>query len=208
MTDSILARKIGMTQVYADDGSCIPVTVLKAGPCIVVNEKTQEKDGYAAVQIGLVEKEPKNLVKPLAGYFKQQNVAPVRVLREIKPKSPEKYAIGTKVTVEQIFNPGDRVNVIGTSKGKGFAGGVKRHGFRGGPATHGSMFHRAPGSIGSSSYPSRVYKGQRLPGHMGHERVTVENLKVVDVLKNKDLILIRGAVPGTVGSLVIINKMS
>jgi len=206
MSDGILGKKIGMTQVYAEDGEAIPVTVVQAGPCVVVREKTVEQDGYQAVQLGFGEVKPKRLNKPLLGYFAKQNVPPRRYLREIRPDNPEKYKVGQEVRVADIFAVGDKVTVTGTSKGKGFAGVMKRWGFAGGPATHGSMFHRAPGSIGSAAFPSRVFKGMKMAGRMGGKRVTVRNLEVVDILSERDLMLIRGAVPGSPGSLLIIKK--
>jgi len=208
MSDAILGRKIGMTQIFAEDGRCIPVTILKAGPCVVVREKTPDKDGYSAVQLGFESLPKKKVTKPKEGYFKKNKVDPVRVLREITPDSADKYKPGSKVTAEQVFSPGDCVSIIGTSKGKGFAGVMKRWNFHGGPAGHGSHFHRTPGSIGAGSWPSRTFKGKKLPGQMGNKRVTIPNLQVVDVPKGKDLILVRGPVPGSKGSLVLINKIS
>ena len=157
----IIGKKVGMTQVYAEDGRAIPVTVLEAGPCVVVQRKSKDKDGYSAVQLGLVEKRaPKRVTKPLKGHFEKAGLPPCRVLREFRVEESAEVKVGDKVSVE-LFAPGDNVNVIGVSKGKGFQGVVKRHHFRGGAATHGSMFHRAPGSIGASAYPSRVLKGMR-----------------------------------------------
>ena len=208
MSDSILGRKIGMTQVFAEDGQCFPVTVIQAGPCVVVREKTAEKDGYSAVQLGFEDLKEKHMTKPQAGYFKKHKVDPVRVLREISPDSADKYELGSKVTAEQIFSPGDSVSIVGTSKGKGFAGVMKRHNFAGGPSGHGSHFHRTPGSIGAGAWPARVFKGQKLPGQMGNKRVTIPKLQVVEVPKGQDLILVKGPVPGSKGSLVLINKVN
>jgi len=203
-----LGKKLGMTQVLAEDGTVIPVTVLKAGPCVVVQRKTTQEDGYEAVQLGLVEFiKPQRVNKPLSGHFKKNNVPPLRFLREIRLSDPKVEAkAGDKVLVEETFKPEDKVDVIGVSKGRGFAGFIKRHNFRGGAATHGSMFHRAPGSIGGSSYPSRVWPGQRMAGQMGNERVTARSLKVVQVDSEEHLLLVKGAVPGANGGYVTICR--
>jgi len=204
----ILGKKLGMTQVLTEGGAVIPVTVLKAGPCVVVQRKTAENDGYDAVQLGLVEFiKPQRVNKPLSGHFKKNNVPPLRFLREIRLSDPKEEAkAGDKVLVEETFKPDDKVDVIGVSKGRGFAGVVKRHHFRGGAATHGSMFHRAPGSIGASSYPSRLWPGQRMAGQMGNERVTARSLKVVQVDPEEHLLLVEGAVPGANGGYVTICR--
>lgn len=195
-----------MTQVYGDDGRAIPVTVVAAGPCVVVQRKTVEKDRYSAVQLGLVsERKVKRVTKPMAGHFKKAGLPPCRVLREFRVDAGDAVQVGDKVSVEQ-FAPGDRVVVVGTSKGKGFQGVVKRHHFRGGAATHGSMFHRAPGSIGASAFPSRVLKGMRAAGHMGSDRVTVFNLQVVRVDAEKNLLIVKGSVPGPGGGYLVIRK--
>jgi large subunit ribosomal protein L3 len=204
LTFGMMARKRGMTQVFGKDGNVIPVTVLEAGPCTVVQVKTQASDGYEAIQIGF-EPKKKNVTKPMVGHFKKANVTPVRVLREVRLKTTEGYQIGQTLTVEQ-FKPGELVDVSGVTKGKGFQGGVKRHGWSGGDATHGSMFHRAPGSIGASSDPSRVYPGHRLPGRMGGDRRTVAHLEVVRVMPEQNLLLVRGAVPGATGGLLLVRK--
>ncbi|MBI3931817.1 MAG: 50S ribosomal protein L3 [Acidobacteria bacterium] len=202
----IIGRKIGMTQVYAEDGRAIPATVIEAGPCVVVQRKAKDKDGYSAVQIGLVEaRKVKRVTKPMEGHFKKAGLPPCRVLREFRLEDGAEVKVGDKISVA-LFNPGDQVHVTGVSKGKGFQGVVKRHHFRGGAATHGSMFHRAPGSIGSSAYPSRVLKGMRAGGHMGQDRVTVRNLEVVRVDAEKNLLVVRGAVPGAGGGYVVIRK--
>lgn len=195
-----------MTQVFGDDGSASPVTVLKAGPCVVVQRKTVERDGYEAVQIGLVEEKPARVTKPVAGHYKRANVPPTRVRREIPiDGSGETPTEGEQVLVS-LFTTGDQVDVVGESRGRGFQGVVKRHGFRGGGATHGSMFHRAPGSIGQSSYPSRVLKGMRGPGRMGGDRVTVRNLRVIQVDAENHQLVVRGAVPGAPGGYLIIRR--
>lgn len=200
----LIARKRGMTQVFGEDGNAIPVTVLEAGPCTVVQVKTRAIDGYEALQIGF-EAKRKNVTKPMVGHFKKANVSATRVLREVRLESIEGYAVGQQLTVE-LFKPGEIVDVIGVTKGRGFQGGVKRHGWSGGDATHGSMFHRAPGSIGASSDPSRVYPGHRLPGRMGADRVTVPHLEVVRVLPGQNLLLVKGAVPGATGGLVVVRQ--
>jgi large subunit ribosomal protein L3 len=207
----IIAKKVGMTQVYAEDGQAIPATVLEAGPCVVVQRKVKQsngnrKDGYSAVQLGLVEsRKTKRVSKAMAGHFKKAGIPPCRVLREFRVDEAAEVKIGDKVSVS-IFATGDTVQITGMSKGKGFQGVVKRHHFRGGAATHGSMFHRAPGSIGASAFPSRVLKGMRAGGHMGSDRVTVRNLEVVRVDAEKNLMVVRGSVPGASGGYVVINK--
>jgi large subunit ribosomal protein L3 len=202
----IIGRKVGMTQVYAKDGKAIPVTVLEAGPCVVVQRKSKAKDGYSAVQLGLVEgRKVKRVTRPMKGHFDKAGLPPCRVLRELRVEDGDEIKVGDKVSVE-LFAPGDSVSVTGVSKGKGFQGVVKRHHFRGGAATHGSMFHRAPGSIGASAYPSRVLKGMRAGGHMGQDRVTVRNLEVVRIDAGNNLLVVRGAVPGAGGGYVVIRK--
>ncbi len=206
MIEGLIGRKIGMTQTFDPEGNVIPVTVIKAGPCTVVQKKTVERDGYAAIQLGFVEE--KGLRQPgkaTAGHFQKAGVPPTKLLREFRFTAQPEVKEGDQVLVD-IFAPGEVVHVTGTSKGKGFQGVVTRHHFRGGRATHGSMFHRAPGSIGASSYPSRVMKGTRMGGRMGHDRVTVRNLKVVEADKENNLLLVRGAVPGPRGGYVLIWK--
>ncbi|MGH9380953.1 MAG: 50S ribosomal protein L3 [Thermoanaerobaculia bacterium] len=204
--EGILAKKRGMTQIFAEDGTAVPVTVLEAGPCIVVQRKTAERDGYDAVQLGLVEERaPRKVSRPMRGHFEAAGAAPTRRLMEFAVAGDEKVGPGDQVKVS-IFVVDEYVDVIGTSKGKGFQGVVKRHGFGGGRATHGSMFHRAPGSIGQSSYPSRVFPGMRAGGHMGAERTTVKNLRVVRVDEERNLIFLRGAVPGPRDGYVAIRR--
>jgi large subunit ribosomal protein L3 len=206
MVTGIIGKKVGMTQVFGADGAVTPVTVLKAGPCVVVQAKTRQADGYESVQLGLVEQRPAKVNKAIAGHYRKAGVPPTRVRREVKVvPGVEAPKAGEQVLVS-VFKDGDRVDVIGTSKGHGFQGVVKRHNFRGGAATHGSMFHRAPGSIGASSYPSRVVKGMRAAGHMGSARVTVRNLRVVKVDAENHLLLVRGAVPGASDAYVVIRK--
>jgi large subunit ribosomal protein L3 len=203
----ILGIKLGMTQVFAEDGTSVPCTVLQAGPCVVVQRRTKDKDGYDAVQLGLVEFiKAQRVTKPMTGHFKKAGVAPMRYVREIRiEESKDETKAGDRVLVDG-FQPGELVDVTGVSKGKGFQGGVKRWHYRGGEASHGSMFHRAPGGIGASSFPSRVWKGQHFPGHMGNERKTSKNLKVVKVDAEENLMLVRGAVPGPAGSYIFIRK--
>ncbi len=205
--NGILGIKLGMTQVFAEDGTAVPCTVLQAGPCVVVHRRTKDKDGYDAVQLGLVEfVKPQRISKPMTGHFKKAGVAPMRYVREIRiEESKDETKAGDRVLVDG-FQPGELVDVTGVSKGKGFQGGVKRWHYRGGDASHGSMFHRAPGGIGASSFPSRVWKGQHFPGHMGNERKTSKNLKVVKVDAEENLLLVRGAVAGPAGSYIFIRK--
>jgi len=207
MVNGIIGKKIGMTQIYHEDGTAVPATVIKAGPCVVVQHKTAGKDGYDAVQLGFVEeKPPKKVNKPMRGHFEKAGVPPTRILREFRVQADgEALNVGDTVLVDQ-FATGDLVHVVGTTKGRGFAGFVKRHHFHGGRATHGSMFHRAPGSIGASSYPSRVWPGTRMTGHMGMTRQTARNLRVVAVDLEKHLLLVRGSVPGPNGGYVLIKK--
>jgi large subunit ribosomal protein L3 len=207
MVNGIIGKKLGMTQIFAPDGTVTPVTVIKAGPCVVVQRKTVSSDGYEAVQLGLVEeKTPKRVNKPMKGHFAKAGIPPTKVLREFRLEdATDEVKVGDKVLVD-LFAEDDVVEVIGTSKGRGFAGFVKRHGFSGGRASHGSMFHRAPGSIGASAYPSRVIKGTRMAGHMGVERNTIKNLRVMKVNPDENLLLIKGAVPGPNGAVVLIRK--
>jgi large subunit ribosomal protein L3 len=202
----IIGRKVGMTQVYAEDGRAIPVTVIEAGPCVVVQRKSKAKDGYSGVQVGLVERRKvKKVSKAMKGHFDKAGIPPCRVIREFPVEEGAEVKVGDKISVE-LFAPGDNVSVTGLSKGKGFQGVVKRHHFRGGAATHGSMFHRAPGSIGASAFPSRVLKGMRAGGHMGSDRVTVRNLKVVRVDAGNNIMVLNGAVPGAGGGYLVIHK--
>jgi large subunit ribosomal protein L3 len=207
MSPGILGKKIGMTQMFRPDGQAVPVTLLKAGPCMVVQRKTPPTDGYDAVQLGLVEFiKPQRINKPTAGRLKKAGVDGARFMREL-PLGPGDGDLkaGDKVLVDQ-FKPLDKVDVVGISKGRGFAGVVKRHHFRGGEGSHGSMFHRAPGSIGASSYPSRVLPGMRMGGHMGHDRVTVRNLEVVQVDAEDNVLVVKGAVPGPNGGYVLVRR--
>jgi len=208
MKEGLIGRKVGMTQVFGDDGNMIPVTVVELGPCPVVGVRTTATHGYDALQLGFSPKK-KNVTRPMAGVYKKAGIAtPMKVLREIrlqKTEALQPYAVGQTLTAA-LFTPGDLVDVVGVSKGKGFQGGVKRHGWSGGDQSHGSMFHRAPGSIGASSDPSRVWPGHHLPGRMGGDRRTVLNLPVVRVLPEQNLILLRGAVPGARGGVILVRK--
>ena len=211
MISGIIGRKLGMTQLFAEDGTVTPVTVIKAGPCVVVQTKSSAgPDGYNAVQLGLVEDKPvrlKNVTKPLRGHFEKTGggMPPTRILKELRLVAEPEASVGDQIKVD-VFADGDAVEVVGTSKGRGFAGTIKRHNFRRGPESHGSMNVRAPGSIGQSAYPSRVIKGTRSSGHMGDARVTIKGLTVARVDLENNLLMDRGAVPGANGSLVVVKK--
>jgi large subunit ribosomal protein L3 len=207
MSPGILGKKIGMTQVFRADGQAVPVTLLKAGPCVVVQRKTPANDGYDAVQLGLLEYvKPQRINKPATGHMKKSGASGVKFLREFRLQPGESdYKAGDRVLLDE-FKPTDKVDVIGVSKGRGFAGVIKRHNFRGGDASHGSMFHRAPGSIGASSYPSRVWPGTRMAGHMGTQQVTVRNLEVIEVDAEDNVLVVKGAVPGPNGGYVVVRR--
>jgi len=207
MSPGILGKKIGMTQVFRADGQAVPVTLLKAGPCMVVQRKTPTTDGYDAIQIGLIEfVKPARINKPKTGHLKKANVEGAKFLREFRLRPGDNdYKPGDKLLVDE-FKPSDKVDVIGVSKGRGFAGLVKRHHFRGGEGSHGSMFHRAPGSIGASSFPSRVVPGMRMAGHMGNAQVTVRNLEVIDIDVEDNVLVVKGAVPGPNGAYVVVRR--
>ena len=211
MISGIIGRKMGMTQLLAEDGTVTPVTVIKAGPCVVIQTKSAAgRDGYNAVQLGFVEEKPiriKNVTKPLRGHFEKTGggTPPTRVLKEIRLTDEPDAAIGDQIKVD-VFADGDKIDVVGKSKGRGFAGTIKRHNFSRGPESHGSMNVREPGSIGQSAYPSRVIKGTRSSGHMGDARVTVQNLTVVKVDVENNLLMVRGAVPGPNGGLIVVKK--
>ncbi len=204
MTKGLIGKKLGMTQVFSDEGVAVPVTVIEVEPSVIIQKKTKKTDGYEALQLGYGRIKQKNVTKPLQGHFKKADKGLFRILREFALEL-EGAEPGQELTAE-VFEPGDYVDIVGTSKGKGFAGVMKRHGFGGGRATHGSMFHRAPGSIGASADPSRVFKGTRLPGHMGSERKTVQNLLVWAVRPELNVILVRGAVPGSKNGFVMIKQ--
>ncbi len=201
----IIGRKIGMTQIFDEDGNAIPVTVVKAGPCVVVQKRIPEVDGYSAVQLGFEEIPEKKVNKPLMGHFKKAGVGPFRILKEFRVENVDEYEIGQKIDVS-IFESGDVVDVTGWSKGRGFAGAMKRWGFRGGPKSHGSKFHRMLGSVGQHTEPAKILKGKKMPGRYGNERVTVRNLKVVKVDPDNNLVVIKGGVPGARGGLLLIRS--
>jgi len=206
MVNAILGKKVGMTQIFRENGDAVPATVLKAGPCVVIQRKTVAKDGYDAAQLGLVEfPAPKRLTRAAEGHFKHAGANPSRFLREVRLSAGDEAKVGDKVLVDQ-FAVDETVDVIGVSKGRGFAGFHKRHHFGGGGGAHGSMFHRAPGSIGASAFPSRVLKGMRSAGHMGVDQVTVRNLRVVQVVPDDHTLVVQGAVPGPEGGYVVVRK--
>jgi large subunit ribosomal protein L3 len=206
MIQGILGKKLGMTQVFVADGSRVPVTVVEAGPCTVVQKKTESTDGYNALQVGFEAKKTHRVNKPMMGHFKKADQGAFATLRELAADNVDEYQVGDQVTCDSVFKAGDIVDVTGTSKGKGFQGVIKRWGFSGGRATHGSKFHRAPGSIGMSAWPSRVHRGKKMPGQMGNARVTQQNLEIVEVRADQNLILVKGAIPGPNQGLVLIRK--
>ena len=200
---AIMGIKIGMTQIFDENDKAVPVTIVEAGPCTVLQKKNSETDGYSAIQVGFYNLKEKQVNKPARGHFKKANVKPLRYIKEFRVKDIEAYEIGQELKADQ-FDPGDIVDVVGTSKGKGFAGAVKRHNFARGSMGHGSKYHRRPGSLAAKG-PARVFKGRKLPGHLGRERVTVQGLKVVKVYPERNLILIKGSIPGPRKGLVIIK---
>ncbi|PLX41773.1 MAG: 50S ribosomal protein L3 [Deltaproteobacteria bacterium] len=205
MSKGIIGKKLGMTQVFAGGDELIPVTVIQAGPCKVVQKKTLDVDGYNAIQIGFGTAKAQRVNKPSAGHFRKAGIEAARMLRELRVENIDDYEVGQEIGAD-IFKPGDYVDITGTSKGKGFQGVIKRHGFGGGRATHGSEFHRAPGALGGHTFPGKVFKGQKLPGQMGSKRVTVQNLQVVDVDPVRNIILVRGAVPGAKNGAVMLRN--
>ncbi len=206
MGKGLIGRKLGMTQVFMGGEELVPVTVVQAGPCTVVQKKTRETDGYDAIQLGFGEVKPHRVNRPMMGHFKKAGVSPTRVLKEFRVENVDEFEVGQVLKVSDVFKPGDFVDVTGYSKGRGFQGVMKRHGFGGGRASHGSMFHRAPGAIGAKEAPGRVFKGKKFPGRMGNRRVTVQNLQVVEVDPERNLILIKGAVPGAKNGTVILRE--
>ncbi len=205
MPKGLLGKKIGMSQYFTETGDAVAVTYIETGPCVALQVKTSEKDGYSAVQLGFEKKAKKSIKKSEAGHFKKAKVEPVRFVKEVKIDNNEEIKPGKQFFVD-IFKPGDLVDISGLSIGKGFQGGMKRWNWRGGKASHGSMTHRRPGSIGASAFPSRVIKGQHLPGHMGNDRVTIHNLEIVEIDKEKNLLLVKGAVPGPKGNYLVVRK--
>ncbi len=206
MIQGILGKKLGMTQVFIADGRRIPVTVVEAGPCTVLQKKTESIDGYNALQVGFSEKKTHRDNKPMMGHFKKADQGAFACLRELDVENIDDYQVGDQITCGAVFKAGDIVDVTGTSKGKGFQGVIKRWGFSGGRATHGSHFHRAPGSIGMSAWPARVHKGKKMPGQMGNAQVTLQNLEIVEVRPEQNIILVKGAIPGANQGLVLIRK--
>ena len=206
MNKFILGKKIGMTQLFDENGLVIPVTVIQAGPCAVVQKKTYENDGYKAIKLGFEDIPEKKLNRPEKGLFSKIKAAPKKYLREFRTEDIDKYVVGQDIKVTDMFGAGDRVDVSGISKGKGFQGVLRRHGKRSGPETHGSMYHRRVGSMGAGTDPGRVFKGKKMPGHMGAEKVTVQNLDVVKVDGERNLLLVKGAVPGPKGGLVVVRE--
>ncbi|MHB8482595.1 MAG: 50S ribosomal protein L3 [Nitrospiria bacterium] len=204
MLNGMMGQKLGMTQIYNEKGKLVPVTIIQLGPCKIIQVKNIEKDGYSAAQIGFQEKKPKNVTKALMGHFSVVKSSPYQFLREFKGDLSD-VTLG-QVIFADLFSKGEKIDVQGVSIGKGFQGVMKRHHFSGGPATHGSMFHRAPGSIGASSFPSRVWKNQRMGGHMGNRTVTIQSLEVVEVRKDENILFVKGAVPGSKGSLLLLKK--
>ncbi len=201
----LIGKKLGMTQIFKPNGEAVPVTVIEAGPCVVVSKRTKEKEGYTALQLGFGYIKPHKVNKPMKGIFKKAGVEPKRYLREFRVDNVDDFEIGQEIKVD-IFKEGERVDITGISKGKGFAGGMKRHGFSGGPASHGSAFHRYGSSLGAHTEPGHVFKGKRMAGHMGNVRVTVRNLEVVKIYPEKNLLLVKGGVPGSRNSIVLIKK--
>ena len=205
MCKGLMGKKLGMTGLFASDGRVIPVTVIQAGPCVVTQIKTKAVDGYNALQLGFEEVKPRHVTKPRQGHFRKSGDSCFRHVQEFPVDRPEDYAVGQRITLD-IFTVGERVDVRGTTKGRGFAGVIKKEGFSGGRTTHGSKCHRIPGSIGSSAWPSRVFKGKGLPGHYGAERQTMQRIEIVDIRPEEHLLLVRGAVPGPAAGLVAIKK--
>ncbi len=205
MKKAILGKKLGMTQLFGEDGVLIPVTVVEAGPCRVIQKKTAENDGYDAVQVGFMEKKEKHTTKPLQGHFKKAGTGYMKYLKEFKLENAAEMNVGDEIKAD-VFAEGDSVDVTGISKGKGFAGTIKRWGTHRGPMTHGSGYHRGPGSMGACSTPSRVMKGKRLAGHLGVEKVTIQNLSIVKIDAENNILAIRGAIPGPKGGLVVIKN--
>ena len=206
MIQGILGKKLGMTKVFVADGRRVPVTVVEAGPCTVVQKKTESTDGYSALQVGFLAKKTHRVTKPMMGHFKKADQGAFTCLRELAADNVDDYQIGDQITCDAVFKAGDIIDVTGTGKGKGFQGVIKRWGFSGGRASHGSKFHRGPGAIGMSAWPARVHKGKKMPGQMGNVRVTLQNLEIVEVRPEQNLILIKGAIPGPNNSLVLLRK--
>ncbi len=203
MPKGILGKKVGMTQIFTEEGLAVPLTVIEAGPCVVVHKRTPEKDGYSAIQIGFGEKKERLVNKPLKGHFSKSGVSPLRHLQELRVEDTGSYEVGQEIKAD-IFEQGEKVDVVGTSKGRGFAGAIKRHGFHRGPSSHGSKYHRGSGALAAKG-PAKVFKGRKLPGHLGADRVTVQNLEVVKVDAGRNLLAVKGAIPGPKGGLVLVK---
>ncbi len=204
MPKAILGKKVGMTQVFTDEGIAVPVTVIEAGPCLIAQKKTIANDGYNAIQLGFGDKRENLFNKPMKGHFEKAGIKPKRYLREIRVDDIDAYEVGQEINAD-IFAPGEKVDVVGTTKGRGFSGAIKRHGFHRGPMAHGSKYHRRPGSLGAKG-PARVFKGRKLPGHYGAERVTIQNLEVVRADAGQKLLAVKGAIPGPRGGLVMVKQ--
>lgn len=205
MLKAILGTKVGMTQVFDESGKAVPVTVIEAGPCVVIQKKTVENDGYNAIQVGFGDVKEQNVIKPAKGIFAKAQVKPLKYLKEFRVDDADTYNVGQEIKIEDVFAPGEWVDVSGISKGKGFAGGIRRHNMHRGPMAHGSKYHRRPGSAGAKG-PARIYKGRKMPGRLGREQVTVQKLMVVRVDSGKNLLLVRGAIPGPRKSLITIKS--
>jgi large subunit ribosomal protein L3 len=202
----IIGRKLGMTQIFGDNGNVIPVTVIEVGPCAITQIKTKEKEGYNALQLGFIKKKPQRVNRPLTGHFQKSGTGPFYVLKEFRVDETAGYQVGQEVTLD-TFQVGDFVDITGTSKGKGFSGVIKRHGFKGFPGSHGTHeYFRHGGSIGSNTFPGRTFKGKRMPGLFGNSRVTVQNFKIVNITRERNLLLVRGAIPGSINSIVVIKE--
>jgi len=204
MPKAILGKKIGMTQVFTGEGIAVPVTVIEAGPCVIAQKKTKEHDGYNAIQVAFGDKRENLFNKPMKGHYEKAGIKPKRYLREIRVDDIDGYEVGQEINAD-IFAPGEKVDVVGTTKGKGFSGAIKRHGFHRGPMAHGSKYHRRPGSLGAKG-PARVFKGRKLPGHYGAERVTIQNLEVVRADAGQNMLAVKGAIPGPRGGLVMVQQ--
>ena len=207
MALGLIGKKLGMTQVFSSEGDVVSVTVIEAGPCVVMQKKTLENDGYSALQLGFGQKKLETFNKPMQGHLKKAGDKGLRYLREFRSAKIDSFTVGDKVDLD-IFESGEKVEIVGTTKGKGFAGNIKRWGFNRGPMSHGSKFHRVVGSIGSSAYPSRVFKGKKMPGHLGCARLTAKNIKIVDKKSDQNIILVKGAVPGPKNGIILIYKMT
>jgi large subunit ribosomal protein L3 len=207
MCRGLIGKKLGMMGLFSSEGQQVPVTVVQAGPCVITQIKTKETDGYNALQIGFGEKKASRINKPMAGHFQKSGSGRYSFLREVPVDKPDEYTLGQSVSLD-IFKVGERVDILGTSKGRGFSGVIKRHGFHGGPKTHGSRSHRVPGSIGCSAWPAKVIKGKKMPGQYGNVKKTIRNMEIVDIKPDENLILLKGSIPGAKSSIVEIKKIT